>query len=124
MNCLKCSTSNIGSAQFCKNCGSELTSEFNQHLNTSEKDTNLLLLVLASSLVLSVFYFIINQLDILQYSNYSLLRDFTSLGIYIITLFAAVKIKHKKAKQFLFISVSVEFFIYLFYKISGFIHNF
>jgi len=83
--------------------------------DTPDKSINLLLIVMATGLFISLFYFINNILNINL--GYNFLNIVTTIISLTVTLVVAIIIPNKKAKIFLFISLFLQVLFFIGYKI-------
>ncbi|WP_165749992.1 zinc ribbon domain-containing protein [Cellulophaga sp. Z1A5H] len=117
MNCIACSTENIPSALFCKNCGAKLVPQKNQNNEDVDKIVNLFMLIIGSGLVVSLFYFFINLIEYIDIYSITPVRIITSLVVPVVTLVAAILMPHQKAKVFLFVAFTLEIIFFIRYSI-------
>ncbi len=118
MKCLNCSIINSENAQFCKNCGTELSfvATTTQNIDKPDKSINLLLIVMGTGLLMSLFYLIINKITSIDFGRiYMYLHIATSIISFTVTLIAAILIPNKKAKIFLFIFLFFELILFVAY---------
>ncbi len=126
MVCLNCNLSYDGNANFCQNCGNDL-SKFESFLDNKHsqfRDDKLLLLLIGFEFIISIIWFIFSKLISIFHSDFQDGYLYISWSISFITLgtflFVTIKVKNNDTRKFLIVFLVFKSLFVLYYQVYKF----